>query len=770
MRRIAAKFAASLLLGSALIHPADAQAAPKPSSSQLPANDAAIDARVEALLAKMTAEEKAGQLSQFFYFAQIPAMAKGVDDQIAAGKAGSILFTTDPKLLNRAQKMAVEQTRLKIPLLVGFDVIHGLHTIFPVPLAMAASWDPKLVERSQAVAAQEARAVGIHWTFAPNVDVALDARWGRIVEGAGEDPYLGSAMAAAQVRGFQGSYIGAPSHIIAGPKHFAGYGAAMGGRDYDQSEISENQLHNFYLPPFKAAIDAGAGNIMAAYMALNGVPAAGNHRLLTDTLRTEWGFRGWVVSDAGGVDALRTHGIAKDGTEAAVKAISAGTNMEMVPPGQKAHMPSLAAAITEGKLTTAELDAMVRPVLAAKFRMGLFENPYVDEARAAKVLADPAHADAARAAAERSAVLLRNEGGLLPLDRKKVRSLAVIGPLADSQRDMLGPWIFSMNNPSAESLLAGIRAKVGQGVTVSYSEGVRIPARVNPSPFDMMDGKRTKPEPIDEDAEIAKSVALARQSDAAILVLGEAQNMSGEKASRASFDLPGRQKELLDAVVATGKPVIVVLMSARPLAVQDSKAAAILDIWYPGSQGAAAAANLLFGDAVPGGKLPISWVRSAAQAPMTYARLPSHDPTDAAKRYQEGSNEPAWPFGFGLSYTSFAYSNLKVLTPKVAPGSPVNITVDVANSGPRSGDEVAQLYIHQKHGTSSRPVRQLKGFERVTLKPGEKRTLTFTLSPEDLRYWSDATRSWIEDSSDFEVWVGGDSTASLGGSFEVGGR
>ncbi|WP_395396010.1 glycoside hydrolase family 3 N-terminal domain-containing protein (plasmid) [Novosphingobium sp. BL-8A] len=717
----------------------------------------------------MTVEEKAGQLSQFFYFAQIPAMAKGVDDQIAAGRAGSILFTTDPKLLNRAQKIAVEQTRLKIPLLVGFDVIHGLHTIFPVPLAMAASWDPKVAEQAQAVAAQEARAVGVHWTFAPNVDIALDARWGRIVEGAGEDPYLGSAMASAQVRGFQGAYIGAPDHIIAGPKHFAGYGAAMGGRDYDESELSENQLHNLYFPPFKAAVDAGAGNIMAAYMALNGVPAAGNRRLLTDTLRKEWGFKGWVVSDAGGVNALTTHGLAVDGSEAALKALEAGTNMEMVPPGQKARMPSLAQAVADGKLTLAALDAMVRPVLAAKFRMGLFENPYVDEARAAKVLADPAHAAAARVAAERSAVLLRNDGGLLPLNREKIHSLAVIGPLADSERDVLGSWIFSMNSPSAQSLLASIRAKVGQGVTVNYSEGVRIPARVNPSPFDMMDGKRAKPAPIDEDAEIAKSVEMARQSDVAILVLGETQNMSGEKASRASFDLPGRQRELLDAVVATGKPVVVVLMSARPLTIQDSKPGAILDVWYPGSQGAAAVTNLLFGDAVPGGKLPISWLRSAAQAPMTYARLPSHDPDDAAKRYQEGSNEPAWPFGFGLSYTTFAYSNLQVLTPKVAPGNAVKVAVDVANTGQRTGDEVAQLYIHQRHGTSSRPVRQLKGFSRITLKPGEKRTLTFTLSPDDLRYWSDARRIWIEDNSVFDVWVGGDSRASLGGSFEVAG-
>ncbi|WP_395395947.1 glycoside hydrolase family 3 N-terminal domain-containing protein (plasmid) [Novosphingobium sp. BL-8A] len=766
MHRTTARIAACLLAGSSLATGLPV-AAKSPATNPAPMSQAEIDTRVEALLAKMTPEEKAGQLSQFFYFAQIPALAKRVDDQIAAGHAGSILFTTDPKLLNRAQKIAVEQTRLKIPLLVGFDVIHGLHTIFPVPLAMAASWDPALVEKSQGVAAAESRAVGVHWTFAPNVDITLDPRWGRIVEGAGEDVYLGSAMAAAQVHGFQGPFIGAPGHIIAGPKHFAGYGASMGGRDYDESEISENQLHNLYLPPFKAAIDAGAGNIMAAYMALNGVPAAGNHRLLTDVLRKDWGFKGWVVSDAGGVNSLIAQGFATDGADAALKALKAGNNMEMIPPGLPARMSTLPAAVEAGKLSTSDLDAMVRPVLAAKFRMGLFENPYVDETVAAKVLDDPAHAAEARRAAERSAVLLRNEGGVLPLDAKKIRSIAVLGPLADSSRDMLGPWIFTINNPSAESVLTGLQKKLGPNVTVRYSPGVNIPDRVNPSPFDMMDAKGPKAAPIDETAEIAKSVELARQSDVAILVLGERQNMNGEKASRSSFDLPGRQRELLDAVAATGKPVVVLLMSARPLSIQDSKANAILDIWYPGSQGAAAVSNLLFGDAVPGGKLPISWIRSASQAPMTYARMPSHNPEDAYKRYQDTTNEPAWPFGYGLSYTTFAYSNLKVGTPKVARGAPVKVSFDLANTGARAGDEVPQLYIHQRLGTSSRPVRQLKGFQRVTLKPGEKRTITFTLTPDDLRYWSDASQTWVQDASVFDVWVGSDSKASLGSTFEV---
>lgn len=731
-------------------------------------SQAQVDAKVEALLGQMTLEEKAGQLSQFFYFSQFPPLAEKVDKEIAAGRAGAVLFTTDPKLVNRAQKIAVEQSRLKIPLLFGFDIIHGFHTIFPAPLAMAASWDPVMAEKAQSIAAAEARAAGMHWTFAPMVDITLDPRWGRIFEGAGEDPYLGSAMAAAQVRGFQGPYIGAPGHIIAGPKHFAGYGAAMGGRDYDEAEISESQLRNLYFPPFKAAIDAGAGNIMSAYMPLNGVPATANHWLLTDVLRREWGFKGWVVSDSGAVNSLVTHGVARDGTQAALKAIAAGTNMEMIPPGQSANMATLPAAVQAGKLAPGDLDAMVRPILAAKVRMGLFENPYVDEAKMQGVFDDPGHAVAARIAAERSAVLLRNEGAVLPLNPARLKSVAVIGPLADSGRDLMGSWVFSMNSPSAKSLLTGIREKLGPKVSVAYAEGVRIPERVNKSPFGMLDGPVKKREPVDEQAELSRAVELARQSDVTILALGEAQDMSGEMASRATFDLPGRQRELLNAVVATGKPVVVLLASVRPLSVFDSKAAAILDIWYPGSEGAAAVANLLVGDANPGGKLPISWLRSAAQAPMTYARLPSHAPADAFKRYQEGSNEPVWPFGFGLSYTTFAYSNLKVTAPKVLPGENVTVTVDLANTGERTGDEVAQLYLHQTIAGTSRPVRQLKGFQRVTLKPHEKRTLTFTITPEDLSYWSEIAKRRVQETSPFDVWIGGDSNTSLAGTFEVG--
>jgi beta-glucosidase len=430
-------------------------------------------------------------------------------------------------------------------------------------------------------------------------------------------------------------------------------------------------------------------------------------------------------------------------------------------------MPAIPAAIAAGRLSMAQLDDAVRPILETKIRMGLFEHPYVDEAKAAAVLNDPAHHVAARLAAERSAVLLRNEGSLLPLDRKAIGSIAVIGPLADSTRDILGSWVFPFNKAHGDSILSGIRAKVAQTTRVDYSEGVRMPPRLHPSFFARMEGPQPVQPALDETAEIAHAVDLAKHDDATVLVLGEAQDMSGEASSRASFDLPGRQQELLDAVVATGKPVIVVLMSVRPLNLHDSKARAVLDIWYPGSEGAAATANLLFGDATPGGKLPISWVRSAAQEPYTYAHDITHDPANANNRYWDTDNNPVWPFGYGLSYTSFAYSGLKVETPTVAPGQPVRISVDLANTGQRPGSEVAQLYIHQKSGTSIRPIRELKGFERVSLKPGETRTLHFTVKPEDLRYWSSVTRDWVADEAAFDVWVGGSSAATLAGTFTV---
>ena len=740
-----------------------------------------IQSQVDELIAEMTPAEKAGQLTQYFYF-RLPAGAEAapaldldagrqpemVESALREGGAGSLLFVTDPAETNRLQRLAVEGNRLGIPLLFGFDVIHGLRTILPVPIAMAASWDPETIERGQSVAAREARAVGIHWTFAPMVDIARDPRWGRIIEGAGEDPYLGAAVAVAQVRGFQGGERPAPDRIIAGPKHFAGYGSALGGRDYDEVNLSDSELWNVYFPPFQAAVEAGAGNVMTAYMDLNGIPAAGNRWLFTEVLRDTWNFEGFVVSDANAVRNLVTHGFAADRSDAAARAVNAGVDMEMAVSGPAyAHLPE---ALESGSASVQALDASVRRVLAAKMAMGLFDAPYVDEDRARDVLADPAHRDVARLAAERSAVLLRNEAGLLPLDAGRLSSIAVIGPLADSKRDTLGPWVFDFDLAETVTVLEGIRARAGAGVRVGHARGVGVVQRVFPSLFDAFGGNMpSDPEGFDADAEFRQAVDLARGADVAVVVAGEWQNMIGEMASRSSLELPGRQLELLQAVVETGTPVVLLVMNGRPLDLRwpAEHVPAILDIWYPGTRGGEAAANLLFGDVSPGGKLPFSWPRTVGQVPMVYAHTRSHEPENQARRYWDEASTPLFPFGHGLSYGRFEYASLTVDEPASTASGTVTVSVDVTNVADREADEVVQLYIGQRHGSASRPVRELKGFRRVTLAAGESRRLQFGVGPNERRYWNAAVRDWVTDSSTFDVWVGGDSTAQLSANFEV---
>ncbi len=739
-----------------------------------------IQSQVDELLTQMTPAEKAGQLTQYFYFrlpagADPPALGFDADEQpkmvesaLREGRAGSLLFVTDPAEINRLQRLAIEGNRLGIPLLFGFDVVHGLRTILPVPIAMAATWDPETIERGQSVAAREARAVGIRWTFAPMVDIARDPRWGRIIEGAGEDPYLGAAVAVAQVRGFQGAELGAPDRIIAGPKHFAGYGAALGGRDYDEVNLSDSELWNVHFPPFKAAVEAGAGNVMTAYMDLNGIPAAGNRWLFTEVLRDTWGFEGFVVTDANAVRNLVTHGFATDLSDAAARAVNAGVDMEMaISDPAYAHLPE---ALESGAASPQAVDASVRRVLEAKLRMGVFDAPYVDEDRAHEVLADPAHREVARVAAERSAVLLRNEGDLLPLDAGSLSSIAVIGPLADSKRDTIGPWVFDFDLEETVTVLEGIRAKVGNAVRVDHARGVCVVQRLFPSLFDMFGGnKPADPEGFDEDAEFYQAVDLARGADVAIVVAGEWQNMIGEAASRSSLELPGRQLELLKAVVDTGTPVVLLVMNGRPLDLRwpAEHVPAILDIWYPGTRGGEAAANLLFGDVSPGGKLPFTWPRTVGQVPMVYAHTRSHEPENQARRYWDEASTPLFPFGYGLSYGRFEYANVAVDQPSIVTSGTVTVSVEVTNKADREADEVVQLYIHQRHGSASRPVRELKGFRRVTVAAGESRTLQFPLGPNERRYWNAAVRDWVTDPSTFDLWVGGDSTARLSTSFEV---
>jgi beta-glucosidase len=739
-----------------------------------------VSSRVDDLLAQMTPEEKAGQLTQYFYFrlpetAEVePALGLDVQEQprmveaaLREGGTGSLLFVTDPAETNRLQRLAVE-SRLGIPVLFGFDVIHGLRTIMPVPIAMAASWDPATIERGQAVAAREARAVGISWTFAPMVDIARDPRWGRMVEGAGEDPYLGAAVAVAQVRGFQGGDRVATDRVLAGPKHFAGYGAAVGGRDYDEADLSDAQLWNVYLPPFKAALDAGAGNVMTAYMDLNGIPATGNRWLFTDVLRSTWGFDGFVVSDANAVRNLLVHGFAADLSDAGARAVNAGVDLEMaISDPAYAHLPK---ALESGAASEQAVDASVRRVLEAKLRLGLFDQPYVDEDRAREVLADPDHREVARIAAERSAVLLRNDGDLLPLDAAGLSSVAVLGPLADSKRDTLGPWVFDFDLAETVTVLEGIRAGVGKGVRVDFSPGVPVVQRVFPSMFDMFGNNRpADPEGFDEPAEFSRAVELARGADVAVVVLGEWQNMIGEAASRSSLELPGRQLELLQAVAATGTPVVLLVMNGRPLDLRwaAEHVPAVLDIWYPGTQGGTAVANLLFGTVSPGGKLPFTWPRTVGQVPMVHSHTLSHEPENQGRRYWDEPSTPLFPFGHGLSYGAFRYADLAVDRSSTAADETVTVSVQVTNISGRDADEVAQLYLHQRYGSASRPVRELKGFQRVTLAAGETRTLDFTLGPDERRYWNAAVRDWLLDASTFDVWVGGDSTASLATTFTV---
>ncbi|GAB3801687.1 glycoside hydrolase family 3 N-terminal domain-containing protein [Humibacter antri] len=746
---------------------------------------APIHDRVEDLVARMTVKEKAGQLSQYFYFGglgELPAdfdidslpaehqafvrQPQLVEAAIAAGRAGSALFVTKAEVANRLQRLAVEQTRLGIPLIFGFDVIHGLRTIFPVPIAQAASWDPHGIEQAESVAARESRASGIHWAFAPMVDIARDPRWGRIIEGAGEDPFLGAAVAAAHVRGFQGDR--GPESILAGPKHFAGYGAARGGRDYDDAEISDSELHNVYLPPFRAAVEAGAANIMSAYMDLNGVPASGNRWLLTEVLRGEFGFDGFVVSDANAVNSLATQHFAASQTDAAARAVTAGLDMEMTM--FDPAFDTLPDAVAQGLVEESAIDDAVRRVLTAKFRLGLFESPYADEAAVESVLSDAAHRDLAQVVAERSIVLLKNEDAALPLDERALASIAVIGQLADSKRDTLGPWVFVHETEETVSILEGIRDRVGDGIRVEHAPGAGIPARVFPSMFDRQDPTVVAtPADYDDDAEIERAVALAASADVAVVVAGERQNQIGENASRSTLDLPGMQLEQLQRIAATGTPIVLLVMSGRPLDLRwaDANIPAIAQVWYPGTRGGDAVARILFGDVSPAARLPFSWPRHVGQVPMISAHLRTFAPDDQDKRYWDETSTPLYPFGHGLGYADFSYSAPRLDRTEISLGDTVTVAVEVTNASDRRADEVVQLYIHQRHGTSSRPVRELRGFQRLTLDAGETRTVSFNLGPAELRYWSAATRDWVQDATTIDLGVGGDSTVELASRLEV---
>jgi beta-glucosidase len=725
-------------------------------------SDAEVHAFADKLLARMTLEEKIEQMEQAAGQYITPQKA----DELAKNGVGSFLFFTDPVRINELQKIATTQSRLHIPLLFGYDVIHGFRTIYPVPLAMASSWDPEAVAHAQSMAALEARSTGVQWAFTPMVDIARDPRWGRIMEGAGEDPYLGEQMAAAQVHGLQGDYIGSPDHILASVKHFGGYGAAFGGRDYDSSDISDELLHNVYLRPYHAAVKAGAATVMTAYMDLNSIPATGNVWLTRDILRKDWGFNGFVVSDWDSIKSLQVHGFAADPQDAAVRALKAGINMEMTSSNYRDNLP---AAIKSGKVTAEMVNEMVRPILEMKYRLGLFTNPFIDLAHMQQVTVSPQEREAARQTAEKTAVLLRNEGNVLPL-RKDLRSLAIIGPLADSQVDILGSWSIHANRSDAITVAQGLREKL-PNTQVSVTKGVEIERPAPPSIFDeqVPPTKPTMTTEAERQAEFKHALDLAKQADATVLVLGELQNMSGERASRATLTLPGKQEELLEAITALGKPVVLVLMTGRPLDITwaASHVPAILNIWYPGTEGGHAVANLLTGDANPSGHLPLTWPREAGQIPIFYNTNLTQIPDDTEHRYWDLSSLPLYPFGYGLSYSKFAISDLTVTSNKVHDSTPLQISVKIQNTSSVVGEQVVQLYTHQRAGSASRPIRELKAFNKIALAPGERKTIQLTVAPQDLSFWSPALHKRVLEPGTFDVWVGDDSTAKLHGTFEV---
>jgi beta-glucosidase len=711
----------------------------------------------------MTLEEKLGQLEMAPAAANQtgPAVSAGGAKQVSEGRIGSFLGFWGAAATRRMQRIAVEQSRLHIPLLFAQDVIHGWRTVFPVPLAEAASFDPAAVEGAARIAAIEATAYGIHWTFAPMVDIARDPRWGRIVEGSGEDPFLGSVMAAARVRGFQGDDLSASNTMLATPKHFAAYGAAEGGRDYNSADVSERTLWEVYLPPFEAAVRAGAGAIMAAFNDIGGTPAHASQWLLTDVLRHRWGFKGMVVSDWAGVEQLASHGIAATRAEAAARALEAGVDIEMSTDLYRTDLP---AVLRAKRISAATLDSAVHRVLRTKYGLGLFDDPYrySDTTRERQVTLTAEHRAAARALAREAIVLLKNDplpsgSPALPL-RNDLGTIAVIGPLADDSASTLGSWSGAGRKEDVVTPLAGVRQAVKAGTRVLYARG---------APVDTV-----------ETGGFAEAERLARMANAVLLVLGERADMSAEAASRASLELPGVQLDLAKAVVRAArgadptKPVVAVLLNGRPLAIQwlADSVPAILETWFLGVEHGTAMADVLFGGYNPSGHLPVSFPRVTGQVPIYYSHKPTGRPPVESdhftSKYIDVPWTPLWAFGHGLSYTRFDYDNLR-LSPDTLHGvDSVVVSVDVTNSGHRAGDAVVQLYLRDDAASVARPVRALKGFYRLTLTPGETRTVTLSLRPDDLALY-DLTMRKVVEPGGFTVFVGGSSAAELEGHFQM---
>ena len=719
--------------------------------------NAAIEKKVERLLGEMTLEEKVGQMNQLS-----PWDYEDLAEKVRRGEVGSILNCTDPEQVNRIQRVAVEESRLGIPLIVARDVIHGYRTIFPIPLGQAASFNPELVERGARVAAVEASADGIRWTFAPMIDVSRDPRWGRIAESLGEDPYLTSVLGAAMIRGFQGDSLNDPASVAACAKHFVAYGASEGGRDYNSTYIPERQLRNVYLPPFKAAKDAGCATFMTSFNDNDGIPSTANSFVLRDILRNEWGFDGMVVSDWTSVTEMISHGFCADAKDAAEKAVNAGVDMDMV---SEAYIGNLVRSVEEGKVSMQVIDDAVRNILRLKFRMGLFDNPYVDTSL--HVDYAPAHLDAARESVEQSVILLKKDAGTLPLG-KGIRTVAVVGPMADAPYEQMGTWTFDGERQHTVTPLAALSQMYGDRVRIIYEPALAY--------------TRDRSQ-----AGISRAVNAARRADVVIAFVGEEAILSGEAHSLADVELQGAQRQLLKAIAGTGRPLVTVVMAGRPLVLTEEAEVsdALLFSFHPGTMGGPAIADILFGKVNPSGRTPVTFPRMTGQVPVYYAQnstgRPAHPdemlideiPVEAGQTsvgcrsfYLDAGSTPLFPFGYGLSYTTFEYSDLRLSSDTYGADDEISLTFDLRNSGGCDGTEVVQVYVRDLVGSITRPVRELKGFRRIFLRSGESQEVTFTIPVRDLAFWGIDMTYGVEPGQ-FTLWVGPDSASGLSADFTV---
>ena len=733
------------------------------SAGRAQSGDAAMNSFITGLMSKMTLDEKIGQLNlpSAGEFTTGTATNSDIGTNVKKGLVGGLFNIKGVEKIKAIQKVAVEESRMKIPMLFGMDVIHGYETTFPIPLGLSCTWDMKAIEQSARIAAVEASADGIGWTFSPMVDISRDPRWGRVSEGNGEDPYLGSQIAKAMVKGYQGD-LRLNSNILACVKHYALYGAGEAGRDYNTVDMSRIRMYNEYFPPYKAAVDAGVGSVMASFNEIDGVPATGNKWLLTDVLRKQWGFKGFVVTDYTGINEMVDHGMGDLQTVSAL-ALKAGVDMDMVGEG---FLKTLKKSLAEKKVTAAEIDLACRRMLEAKYKLGLFKDPYkyCDEARAKNEIFTDANRKVARQIAAQSFVLLKNQGNILPL--KKSGKIALIGPLADAANNMAGTWSVATKQDKSISVLAGLKQVLGNSAEVLYAKGSNLTADAVLEERATMFGKGLNRDKRSEEELAKEALDIAAKSDVIVAAMGESAEFSGEASSRSGIDIPETQQKLLKQLLATGKPVVLVLFAGRPLTLgwEDKNVPAILNVWFGGSEAGSAIADVLFGDVNPSGKLTMSFPQNVGQIPLYYAHKNTGRPLAEGKWFQkfrsnyiDVSNDPLYPFGYGLSYSSFTYSDVKLSSTALKGNQTLKASVTLTNTGKYDGQEVVQLYIRDVVGSVTRPVKELKGFQKVAVKAGESKTVTFNITPEDLKFYnSNLGYDW--EPGEFEIMVGGNSS------------